>query len=42
MFGIEQLLNSALNTFLNKWWEFCVHHAEKIQDEDFRKEICGP
>jgi hypothetical protein len=41
MFGIGQLLNSALNT-LKKWWESCVQYAEKIQDEDFTKEIMWP
>jgi hypothetical protein len=37
--GIEQLLNSALDAFSKKWWQSCVQHAEKMQDEDFTKEI---
>lgn len=37
--GIEQLLNSALDAFSKKWWESCVQHGERIQDEDLTKEI---
>jgi hypothetical protein len=39
MVGIKHLLNSALEAFSKKWWESCVQHVEKIQDEDFTKEI---
>jgi hypothetical protein len=39
MVGIKQLSNSALNAFSEKWRESCVQHAERIQDEDFTKEI---
>jgi hypothetical protein len=36
---VKQLSNSALSAFSEKWWESRVQHAEKIQDEDFTKEI---
>jgi len=39
MVDVERLTNEALDSVSKSDWEKCVEHAEKIQDEDYEKEI---
>ncbi|PSN44899.1 hypothetical protein C0J52_06180 [Blattella germanica] len=39
MADIEVLLNEAINSITIAAWEKCVKHAEKLQEDDFAKEI---
>ena len=39
MKDVERLVNEEIDNVTQKDWESYVHHAEKLQDEDYMKEI---
>jgi hypothetical protein len=39
MAEVERLTNEELDMVTQEYWASCVRHAEKLQEEDFAKEI---